>query len=127
MAEAFLRKYQGDAYDVHSAGVAPAAQVHPMAVRVMAEVGVDISQQTPKALDKYLGHQPVRHLMIVCDKAGESCPRIWPGTFSRTSLPFDDPAEFDGPEETRLEGFRRVRDEIETAMRAWAPKIEGTR
>ncbi|CAN5518151.1 arsenate reductase ArsC [soil metagenome] len=122
MAEGFLHKYQGGDYDVHSAGVTPAERVHPLAVKVMDEVGIDISGQKPKDLASYLGHQPVRHLLIVCDKAGQSCPRIWPGSYTRTNMPFDDPAEFEGSEEVRLEGFRRVRDEIGHAMRDWKPQ-----
>lgn len=121
MAEAFLRHHQGGKYDVHSAGTEPKDQVHPLAVKVMAEAGLDIRAQRPKALSSYLGRQPVRHVIIVCDKASETCPRIWPGAYSRDFLPFDDPAEATGDEAARLTVFRRVRDELETAMRAWAP------
>lgn len=96
MAEAFLRKYQGDKFDVHSAGMEPKEEVHPLAVQVMAEVGMDISHQRPKSTTEYLGRQPVRHILIVCDKASQSCPRIWPGAYSRTSMPVDVPAEATG-------------------------------
>lgn len=126
MAEAFLRKYHGHEYDVHSAGMQPAKEVHPLAIQVMAEVGIDISHQHPKDSRKFLGHIPVRHILIVCDKASETCPRIWPGVISRTSHPFDDPAEFTGSEDERLEGFRRVRDEIDIAMQLWKPQQIGT-
>jgi arsenate reductase len=123
MAEGFLRKYHGDRYDVHSAGVAPKDHVHPLAVQVMNEVGVDISGHKPKPLDQYLGFTPVRHLIIVCDKAGESCPRVWPGTYSRSYMPFDDPDQLQGPDAERGEGFRRIRNEISDAMRAWQPEV----
>ena len=121
MAEAFLRRYAGDRYEVASAGTQPAANVHPLAVEVMSEAGIDISAQRPKDISSFLGKQPVRHLITVCDRASNSCPRIWPGTFTREHLPFEDPAEFAGSEEEKLIGFRRVRDEIEEAMKHWKP------
>jgi arsenate reductase len=121
MAEGFLRKYAGDAFDVQSAGTEPKDQVHPLAVRVMSEAGVDISRHRPKPLTTFLGKEAVRHLLIVCDNANQSCPRIWPGTFSRTYMPFDDPAHFKGTPEQTLAEFRRVRDQIDAAMRTWRP------
>ncbi|MGF1634364.1 MAG: arsenate reductase ArsC [Phycisphaerae bacterium] len=121
MAEGFLRHYQGDEFDAHSAGTDPAARVHPLAVQVMDEVGIDISAQRPKALKDYLGKQPVRHVLVVCDRAGETCPRIWPGTWSIRQMPFEDPAEATGTDEEVLAVFRRVRDEIAQAMQAWHP------
>src|SRR5688572_30302526 len=78
MAEGFLRKYHGDKYEVGSAGTDPKPEVHPLAVRVMAEAGIDISRQRPKSLTDYLGHAPVRYVLIVCDKANDTCPRTWP-------------------------------------------------
>ena len=127
MAEAFLRKYQGDQFEAHSAGMEPQGEVHPLAIKVMAEIGIDISQQKPKSVSAYLGVLPVRAIIIVCDKAGQSCPRIWPGTHSRTFIPFDDPADATGTEEEKLTVFRRVRNEIDTAMKAWQPNKEGYR
>jgi arsenate reductase len=122
MAEGFLRLYRGETYDVHSAGMEPRPEVHPLAIRVMGEVGIDISGNRPTATQKYLGHLPVRRLLIVCDKANQTCPRIWPGCFSRTYLPFDDPALAEGTEEEKLNVFRRVRDEIDRAMEVWKPE-----
>jgi arsenate reductase (thioredoxin) len=112
MAEGFLKKYQGDQYDVESAGTDPKSEVHPLAVRVMNEIGIDISDHRPKTLMAFLGKAPVRHLLIVCDNANGTCPRIWPGTYTRAYLPFNDPAAFVGSEEATLEEFRRVRDQI---------------
>jgi arsenate reductase len=122
MAEGYLRHYAGDRYDVHSAGTEPKSEVHPLAVQVMNEVGIDISEQKPKPLVDYLGRAPVRHLLIVCDKADGSCPRIWPGAITRSYLPFDDPASFDGTPEETLAEFRRVRDLIGDAMSTWEPR-----
>ena len=127
MAEGFLRKYQGQKWEVHSAGMDPKGEVHPLAVKAMAEVGIDISQQRPKSSTKYLGHYPVAHILIVCDKANSTCPRIWPGAFTRSYMPVDDPALAKGTEEEQLKVFRRVRDELDTLMKTWEPKIEGRR
>jgi arsenate reductase len=122
MAEGFLRKYKGERFDVVSAGTEPKSQVHPLAARAMQEIGIDISGQRPKGIKEFLGKQSVHHLLIVCDSANESCPRIWPGTFSRTFMPFDDPAAATGSEAEQLAVFRRVRDEIDEAMHEWQPE-----
>lgn len=125
MAEAFLQKFHGDTYEIHSAGTEPAEQVHPLAIRVMSEAGIDISAAKPKNSRDFLGHRPVRHIIIVCDHATQTCPRIWPGALSRSLIPFEDPARFDGPDNEKLELFRRVRDEIHVAMKHWAPEPFG--
>lgn len=127
MAEALLRKHAGEKFEVHSAGTSPKDEVHPLAVRVMAEAGIDIADQRPKGIDKYLGREAVRHLLIVCDNANHTCPRVWPGTFTRTYMPFDDPAEARGTDDEVLDVFRRVRDEIDAAMREWEPQPERAR
>jgi arsenate reductase len=124
MAEAFLRKYKGDRFTAASAGTDPKPQVHPLAVRAMREVGIDIGGRRPKDVNEFLGKAPVRHVLIVCDNANRSCPRVWPGTYSRTFMPFDDPAAATGSEAQRLAAFRRVRDEIDAAMQSWAPEAE---
>lgn len=124
MAEGFLRKYQGEHYEVHSAGTDPKEEVHPLAIQVMKEINIDISMQKPKALNQYLGILPVRHLLIVCDKANQTCPRIWPGTFTRTYMPFDDPAHYQGTPEAIMSKFQEVRDQIGRAMKSWTPKEE---
>jgi arsenate reductase (thioredoxin) len=127
MAAALLRAHHGDQYEVHSAGMEPRNEVHPLAVRAMAEIGFDISREVPKSVREFLGRVPVRHLLIVCNKANASCPRIWPGAYTRDYLPFDDPAEAQGSEEERLAVFRRVRDEIGAAMKLWQPGVEGSK
>ena len=127
MAEAFLRKYQGEKYEVHSAGTEPKDRVHPLAVRAMAEVGIDLGAARPKSTADFLGRVPVRHLLIVCDNANQSCPRVWPGTYTRSYVPFDDPAAFVGPEDAALDEFRRVRAEIAAVMKTWQPERGGER
>ena len=124
IAEAFLRKYKGDRFTVASAGTEPKPQVHPLAVRVMKEIGIDISGQRPKDGRDFIGKLPVRHLLIVCDNANQSCPRAWPGALSRRFMPFDDPAVSMDSEAEQLDVFRRVRDEIDAAMHEWSPESE---
>lgn len=119
MAEGFLRHYAGEAFEVYSAGTRPSEQVHPLAVQVMAEAGIDISRQKPKPVQNYLGRLRMAHLIIVCDSANEECPRIFPGFSERLFWPFDDPASFSGSEHEVLEGFRRVRNEIRQTIFSW--------
>jgi arsenate reductase (thioredoxin) len=119
MAEGFLRKLAGDRFNVYSAGTRPAARVHPLAVQVMAEAGIDISAQEPTPVTKYLGRLAISHLIIVCDGANEECPRTFPGVLNRHFWPFDDPAQLGGTTEEILAGFRRVRDEIRSRIEDW--------
>lgn len=83
MAEGFLRELGGDRFTPYSAGIDPTESVHPLAIEVMREKGIDISQQTPTSVGKYLGRLAVRHLIIVCAGANERCPRIFPGMMNR--------------------------------------------
>jgi arsenate reductase (thioredoxin) len=119
MAEGFLREFDGDRFAAYSAGTDPVERVHPLAVEVMSEKGIDISQNEPKNVSQYLGRLPVRHLVIVCDGANEKCPRIFPGMTNRIFWPFDDPAAFIGSEAATLEKFRTVRDQIESRIKQW--------
>jgi arsenate reductase len=122
MAEGFLRKYHGDRFEVASAGTDPKPSVHPLAVRAMDEAGVDISAQQPKDFKRFRTNPKVAHVLIVCDHANQQCPRTWMGDFTRTFMPFEDPAAAGGTEAQQLTVFRRVRDEIEQAMRNWDPR-----
>ena len=124
MAEGFLRHLAGARFEVYSAGTDPADRVHPLAVQVMAETGIDISGQRPKGVKEFLGRMPIRYLIIVCDGADESCPRIFPGVLHRLFWPFADPARFEGQPEEVLEGFRRVRDEIRQQVESWLTTVE---
>ena len=119
MAEGFLRHYGGDKFNAYSAGTEPAERVHPLAVQVMAEKGIDISGQEPRDVGQYLGRLAVRHLIIVCAGANEKCPRIFPGMMNRMFWPFDDPAVFVGSPEATFEKFRAVRDAIEARITEW--------
>ena len=119
MAEGFFRHLAGDQFDVYSAGTRPAERVHPLAVQVMGEAGIDITAQQPTPVKEYLGRLHITHLIIVCDGANEECPRIFPGVLHRHFWPFDDPARFTGTDEQVLSEFRRIRDEIQGKIEAW--------
>lgn len=119
MAAAYLEKYAGDRFEVLSAGTEPAAEVHPMAVAVMAEEGLDLSGRKPVDYRDLLGQVSVYYLVIVCDGAAESCPSVWPGVSERLVWPFEDPASFVGDEQATRRRFREVRDAIHGRVRAW--------
>ena len=110
MAHGFLQSFD-DSLEVRSAGTAPAGCVHPLAVRVMAEAGIDISNHTPRNVEEFL-HEPWDYVITVCGGAEKSCPTFSGKVAHRLHIGFDDPAKFAGDENLVLEGFRRVRDEI---------------
>jgi len=109
MAEGLLRHLGGDRFEVMSAGT-EATRVRPLAVRVMEEIGVDISAQESKTLHRYLG-EPFDHAITVCDDANEACP-FFSGAVNRLHWSFEDPSKAEGTEEERLAVFRSVRDRI---------------
>ena len=117
MAEAFLRKYAGDQFEIFSAGLEP-KPIHPLAIRVMNEVGIDMSGQYSKLLAQYLGKIHFSYLITVCSNAEEKCP-IFPGMGQRLHWPFDDPAAFMGTEAEKLAKFRQVRDQIDEKIKTW--------
>jgi arsenate reductase (thioredoxin) len=117
MAEAFLRKYAGERFEVYSAGLEPSV-INPLTVQVMEEIGVDMSEHYAKPLTIYLGEIHFGYLITVCSRADEKCP-VFPGMGQRLHWPFDDPAAVEGSTEQRLAVFRRVRDEIEQKVKEW--------
>lgn len=108
MAEGWLRAHAGDRFDVFSAGSHPTGQVHPAAVQVMAEIGIDIKGHTSKHVSQFAG-QAFDYVVTVCDSAAETCP-IFPGRAVRLHRDFTDPAK--APAKEQQATFRRVRDEI---------------
>lgn len=119
MAEAFLRKYGGDDFDVESAGLEPGA-LNPNVVTVMQEVGIDLSDKRTQAVFDLL-RQGRRYdaVITVCDKeAAERCP-VFPGTVKRIAWSFRDPSGFTGSREEILEQTRTVRDEIGQKVKAF--------
>lgn len=116
MAEGWLRHLGGSRFEALSAGTAP-QEVNPLAVKVMAEAGVDISSQRSKSVDEFLGVD-LDLLVTVCGGAKESCPFFLGKVEERRHWPFDDPAAARGTEEEVLAVFRRVRDEIRLSVKA---------
>jgi len=110
MAEGWINHLLGARWEARSAGTRPAAGVHPMAVRAMAEVGIDISAGKPEHVDVYLD-QSWDLVVTVCDSAKEACP-MFPRPVAKAHVSFLDPAETQGTDEERMAVFRRVRDEI---------------
>jgi arsenate reductase (thioredoxin) len=118
MAEAFLRKYGGDQFEAHSAGLEPKG-MHPLTVQVMQEAELDISRQKSKGVEAYLGKVLFQYLITVCDDADKNCPTVWPGINQREHWSFQDPAAFEGTRAEKLAKFREIRDQIEARIQAW--------
>jgi arsenate reductase len=118
LGEGFLRAALGDLANVQSAGSNPTGYVHPLAIKVMAEAGIDISGHRSKHLKEFL-EQPVTTVITVCDNADRACP-IFPGQLNRHHWPFFDPAKATGSEEEILKCFRTVRDEMRRVFEAYA-------
>jgi arsenate reductase len=110
MAEGWINHLLGGEWEARSAGTAPAARVHPLAVRAMVEVGVDISAGTPEHVGVYLD-QRWDLVVTVCESARESCP-VFPRPVAMAHVSFSDPATAEGTDGERMTVFRRVRDEI---------------
>jgi arsenate reductase len=119
MAEAFLREHGGDRFEAYSAGCSPTDEIHPYAVEVMEEVGIDIFDQYPKGLRTYMGKVGFNYSIIVCARAEKDCPKTFPGVGTRLVWIFDDPRGEDVPEEEMLNTFREIRDEIEQKILDW--------
>lgn len=118
LAEGVLRAAAQGRFRVASAGSNPSGYVHPLAIRAMAEIGLDISAHRSKHLNEFLGQQ-VETVVTVCGTADQACP-IFPGQVNRYRWPFEDPAKATGTDEEKLAVFRRVRDEIRRVFEAYA-------
>jgi len=116
MAEGFLRALGADRFEAASAGT-EATRVHPLAIRVMDEVGIDLGPHSSKTFDRFLT-QPWDFVITVCDNANERCP-IFPARTTRLHWSFEDPSAASGSEEEKLKTFRRIRDEISAKIRSW--------
>ena len=116
MAEGFLRAMAGDRFGAGSAGTEKTS-VNPLAIRAMAEIGIDLGGHTSK-LYADVASGPWDYLITVCDDANERCPWV-PGSVKRLHWSFPDPSRATGSEEERLAVFRRVRDQIQERLTDW--------
>jgi arsenate reductase len=130
MAEALLRKYPGDQFEIYSAGFDP-TPIHPTVYRVMEEVGLHLEGHYAKGVEEFFNKVYFGILITVCAKAEEKCP-IFPGLGERHYWPIEDPVAVEGAEEEKLQVFRRVRDQIDARILEWleqrntfAPTEEG--
>ena len=114
MAEGFLRSFDRR-LEMYSAGTNPSVRVHPRAVKVMKEVGIDIAGQQPKRIDDFLD-KTFDYVITVCDNAREHCPLFTGQVRHRLHIGFEDPAAATGTDEEIDQVFRRVRDEIRKEM-----------
>jgi len=118
LAEGILRAAAGDLVEVHSAGSKPAGYVHPKAIEVMREIGIDISGHRSKHMEEFLDQQ-IDTVITVCGNADQACP-MFPGQVHRFHWGFDDPAHATGTDEEILAEFRRVRDQIKFVFDVYA-------
>jgi arsenate reductase len=118
MAEGILRAASRGRFRVASAGSKPAGYVHPLAIKALGEIGIDISSHASKHMNDFL-NEPVETVIAVCGNADQACP-IFPGQRNRYHWGFDDPAHAVGREEEKMATFRRVRDEIRRVFEAYA-------
>ena len=110
MAEGFLKSFDSS-LEVHSAGTNPSKQVHPKAIQVMKECGIDLSKNYPKMVDQFL-NDSFDYVITVCDNAKETCPVFIGKVRKQLHIGFEDPAEAIGTEEEIMNTFSRIRDEI---------------
>lgn len=118
MAEGLLRSLYGNKYISSSAGTAPTT-IHPLAIKALAEIDIDISKATAKSLEKFV-NKSIDYVVTVCDNVQENCP-YFPATVKNIHHKFIDPSQISGSEEEKLAVFRQVRDTI----KAWIIKTFG--
>ncbi len=92
-------------------------------MQVMQEIGMDLSQQTSKGVETYLGKAHFHYLITLCDDAEKNCPTVFPGVHTRLHWSFEDPAAFAGDEKEKLQKFRTVRDQIEQRIEKWLAEM----
>jgi arsenate reductase (thioredoxin) len=123
MAEALLRHYAGERFEVLSAGIAP-TEVHPLTRQVLTDIGLDPSGLYAKNLDDFFAKVSIAYAIIVCDQAEDDCPRLYPFALQTLRWPFDDPTQAEGSTAERLHVFRMIRDQIERRLRTWLETLE---
>jgi len=118
MAEAFLRKYAGDQFEVHSAGLDPKG-INPYTIKVMEEIGINMDGHRSKSVDEYLDKVHFAYLFTVCSNAEKNCPQTFLSSGIHTHWDFEDPASFEGSDTQKLEKFREVRNLIDQRIQLW--------
>jgi arsenate reductase len=124
MAEGLVNHFQADRWEAYSAGTAPAGYVHPLAVRAMAELGIDISGSRSKPVDEFRD-VPFDLVITVCDDAAENCP-LWLGGGKVVHVGFPDPVRATGTQAERMAVFRQVRDAIRRQILEFLEKETGS-
>lgn len=114
MAEGLLKHITKNECEVFSAGTKPSI-VRPEAIEALREIGIDISENRSKSVEEFAAEE-IDYVLTVCDNASENCP-FFPAKTRLIHHSFEDPAAVEGEKETRLEAFRKVRDEIEKYLR----------
>ncbi len=122
MAEGLINHFMGDKWVAHSAGTEPAGYVHPLAIQVMAELGIDISEHVSKPTSIFR-HAPLDLVITVCDDAAENCP-LWLGQGERVHIGFPDPAKAKGREEEKTAVFRQTRDDIKEKVLGYLAGVQ---
>jgi arsenate reductase len=120
MAEGYLKSFD-PTMEVFSAGTAPSNQVHPKAIQVMQEEGIDLSESKPESVEKYL-NESFDYVITVCGGAKENCPAFTGKVVHQLHIGFEDPAEVQGDEAFVLSEFRRIRDEIKRDFKVFYNK-----
>lgn len=124
MAEGFVRHFLSDRWEASSAGTRPAGYVHPLAIRVMREVGIDIAAQRSKSVDEFKTAE-IDLVITVCDSAAEECP-VWIGNGPTVHMGFPDPGKVTGSPQQQLQAFREIRDDIRSKLivflSGWVPE-----
>ncbi|MBD3167851.1 MAG: arsenate reductase [candidate division Zixibacteria bacterium] len=116
MAEGLLREMSNGQFEVYSAGTSPSF-VNPLAIGVMGELGIDISEQRSESIDDYIGDE-FDYVITVCGRAEEECP-MFPGNAEKIHWPIDDPAEANGTEDNILKAFREARDDLKRRIESF--------
>jgi arsenate reductase (thioredoxin) len=124
MAEALLRHYADDQFEVYSAGLEPKG-LNPYAIQAMDELGIDIRGQRSKNVKEYMGRLFLHYVITVCSDADKSCPRaLWATSGVKLHWPFEDPAAAEGTDAEKLAVFREVRDQIDARIKTWLQELE---
>ena len=123
MAEGILKSVAGESLNVQSAGSNPAGYVHPLAIKALGEIGIDISSNSSKHMNEFL-QQDVETVITVCGNADQACP-VYPGQVNRFHWPFADPAKAEGSEEEIWAMFQTIRNEIQKVFTEYGEERVG--